>query len=149
TPVSRGSAMKPTKGMVSVADLCATRGFSTATITSGVAAHRLSRHIAKTLEMPAGGEGLDDQILAFDVAVTGVLYNAAPVLADLRFNELPEMGFEAFVRPLLILSHKSRITCHIGGEDSGETAGCSHCSGKPARLRPTNTVLSRSVVYWG
>jgi hypothetical protein len=34
-------------------------------------------------------------------AVAGVLYDAAPVLRDLRLNELCKMGFDAFVRPLL------------------------------------------------
>ena len=52
-------------------------------------------------------------------AVAGVLYDAAPVLLDLRIDQLPEMRLEAFVRAFLIRTHQARIARHIGGEDRG------------------------------
>jgi len=39
-------------------------------------------------------------------AVARILYGAAPVLFDLRLNQLPEMRPEAFVRPLLVRPHQ-------------------------------------------
>src|SRR6516162_8591905 len=39
-------------------------------------------------------------------AVTGVLYDAATMLLDLRLDQLAEMGLEALVRSLLIGGHK-------------------------------------------
>jgi hypothetical protein len=47
--------------------------------------------------------------------VAGVLYGTAPVFPNLRLDQLPEMRFQPFVRPLLIRPHKPRIPCHIGG----------------------------------
>src|SRR4051812_15826594 len=47
--------------------------------------------------------------------IAGVLYGTAPVLFDLWFNELPKMGFEALVRPLLVRSHETAIAGHVGG----------------------------------
>jgi hypothetical protein len=38
-------------------------------------------------------------------AVAGVLYDPAPVLRDLRIDQLPEMSLEPLVRPLLIRAH--------------------------------------------
>src|SRR6516164_11764610 len=32
------------------------------------------------------------------------------------------MCLEKFVRPLLVRAHQTRIACHVGGEDRGETA---------------------------
>jgi hypothetical protein len=37
--------------------------------------------------------------------VAGVLYDAAPVLSDLRIDQLSQVGFEPLVRPLLIRTH--------------------------------------------
>jgi hypothetical protein len=59
-------------------------------------------------------------------AVASVLYDPAPVLRDLRINDLPEVAFEPFVRPLLIRAHEARVPRHIGGEDRGETADRGH-----------------------
>jgi hypothetical protein len=64
-------------------------------------------------------------------AVAGVLYDPAPVLFDLRLNELSEMGFEAFVCPLLISTHQPRVAGHISGKDRGETTGRGHGWGGP------------------
>ena len=50
------------------------------------------------------------------------LTTPAPVLGDLRIDQLPEMPFEPLVRPLLIGSPQARIPRHIGGEDRGEAA---------------------------
>jgi hypothetical protein len=41
---------------------------------------------------------------------------------DLRIDQLTEMCLEKFVRSLLVRAHQTRIACHIGGEDRGETA---------------------------
>jgi hypothetical protein len=48
-------------------------------------------------------------------AVAGILYGTAPVLLDLRIDQLPEMGLEPLMRPFLIRSHQTRIACHVGG----------------------------------
>jgi hypothetical protein len=61
-------------------------------------------------------------------AVAGVLNDPAPVLLDLRIDQLPKMGFEPLVRPLLIRSHQTRVPCHIGGKDCGEAADRRHFS---------------------
>jgi len=61
-------------------------------------------------------------------AVTGVLNSSAPVLLDLRINELREMRFEAFVRSFLIRTHQARIAGHISGKDRSETADRGHFS---------------------
>ena len=58
--------------------------------------------------------------------VAGVLYGTPPVFPDLWLDQIPEMRFLAFVRPLLIRPHKPRIPCHIGGEDRGEAADRRH-----------------------
>jgi hypothetical protein len=55
-------------------------------------------------------------------AVAGVLNDAAAVLLDLRINQLAQMCFEAFVRPLLVDSHQPRVARNIGGEDRGQPA---------------------------
>ena len=40
-------------------------------------------------------------------AVAGVLYDPAPVLRDLRHDQLSEMGLEALVRAFFVSSHQS------------------------------------------
>jgi hypothetical protein len=52
----------------------------------------------------------------------------APVLPDLRIDQLPKVCFEAFVCPLLIRAHQTRVARHIGGEDRSEAADRRHCS---------------------
>jgi hypothetical protein len=54
--------------------------------------------------------------------VASVLYSTALVLPDLRIDQLPGMCLEAPMRPFLVHPHQARITCHICGEDRGETA---------------------------
>jgi hypothetical protein len=41
------------------------------------------------------------------------------VLAYFRIDQIMKIGFQAFVRPLLVGFHQPRITGHIGGEDRG------------------------------
>ena len=53
------------------------------------------------------------------------------MLADRRINEFDEIRLDALVGAFLIGTHQARIARHIGGEDSGETAGRSHGSGSP------------------
>jgi hypothetical protein len=45
----------------------------------------------------------------------GSLYGAAPVLADLRLNQLPKVRLEPLMRPFLIRPHQARIPRHVGG----------------------------------
>ena len=59
-------------------------------------------------------------------AVAGVLYDPAPVLGDLRIDQLLEVRLQPLVRPLLIRAHQARIAGHVGGEDRGETADRGH-----------------------
>jgi hypothetical protein len=47
---------------------------------------------------------------------------------DLGIDEFPEMGFQPFVRPLLIRPHQARIPRNVGGEDRGEAADRGHAS---------------------
>jgi hypothetical protein len=56
------------------------------------------------------------------------------VLPDLRIDQLPEMRFEALVRPFLVRAHQARMARHIGGEDPTGTsliAGVQGCSAAP------------------
>src|SRR6516164_8577960 len=52
------------------------------------------------------------------------------MLTDLRIDQLPEVGFQAFMGSFLIRAHQARIADHIGGEDRGETADREHVSGR-------------------
>jgi hypothetical protein len=58
------------------------------------------------------------------------------VLGDLRIEKLAAQRFEAFVRAFLVRSHQPRITCHVGGEDRGETAGLAHTASPAANRSP-------------
>ena len=60
-------------------------------------------------------------------AVAGVLHHPAPMLGDLRLDQLTEMPLEPFVRALLIRPHQTRVPRHVGGEDRGKAAGGGHC----------------------
>ena len=64
-------------------------------------------------------------------AVAGVLDDAAPVLLDLRIDQLTEMRLQALVRAFLVHPHQTRVARHIGGEDRGKTAGRGHGCGSP------------------
>ena len=72
--------------------------------------------------------GIDHALELDKEAVAGAFDDSAAVLADLRIDQLPEMGLEPLVRPLLISPHQARVTRHIGGEDRGETADRGHGS---------------------
>jgi DNA-binding transcriptional LysR family regulator len=61
------------------------------------------------LHLRGAPDGVDDAGELGKEAVAGVLYNPAPVLGDLRIDQLPEVPFEPFVRPLLIRPHQTRI----------------------------------------
>jgi hypothetical protein len=67
-------------------------------------------------------DGVDNARELRKEAVAGVLYDPAAVLPDFGVNQLPEMGLQPLVGPLLIGSHQARISCHVGGEDRGEAA---------------------------
>ena len=53
-------------------------------------------------------------------------HHPAPVLVDLRIDQLLEVRLEPFVRPLLIHPHQARIPRYVGGEDRGEAADRGH-----------------------
>jgi hypothetical protein len=59
-------------------------------------------------------------------AVAGVLDDPAPVLRDLRIDQLAEVALEPLVCPFFIHSHQARVARHISGEDSGEAADRGH-----------------------
>src|SRR5215472_2521479 len=59
-------------------------------------------------------------------AVAGVLYDPAPMLRDLRIDQLSEVSFEPLVRAFLVDPHQPRITSHISSEDRSKTAGLAH-----------------------
>ena len=44
------------------------------------------------------------------------------MLFDLRIDQFAQMRLEAFVRPLLIRPHQTRIARHISGENGGQPA---------------------------
>ncbi len=54
--------------------------------------------------------------------VAGIFNGAAPMLLDLRIDELPEMRLEARVRSLLVRAHQARVAGDIGGEDRRKSA---------------------------
>jgi hypothetical protein len=58
--------------------------------------------------------------------IAGVLYDPAPVLGDLRIDQVPEVRLEPLVGPLLICPHQARVPRHVGGEDCGKAASGGH-----------------------
>jgi hypothetical protein len=91
------------------------------------------------LDLRSAADGVHNARKFRQQAIAGVLYGAAPVLPNLRIDQLGEMRPEAFVRPLLIRSHQTRVAGHIGGEDRGKTAfdGLFHASPGPAIIAET------------
>jgi len=70
---------------------------------------------------------IDDACELGKQAVARVLDRPAPVLLDLRLDQLPEMRPEALVRAFLVHAHQARVARDIGGENCGQTAGRGHC----------------------
>ena len=104
---------------------------------------------AATLGVPLGHRLLHRDRTAHRVDYTGKFHqqavasgldDAAFVLDDLRIEEFAAQRFETFERALFVLPHQPRIPRHIGGEDRGETASCSHPSGSPALRRPVSQI---------
>jgi prevent-host-death family protein len=92
----------------------------------GLAVEHASLHLGGTAHRVDDAGELGEQ------TVSGGLDDAAPVLGDLRIDQLPAMRLEAFERAFLIGPHQARVARHIGGEDRGETAGRGHgCSSPP------------------
>ena len=83
-------------------------------------------HAALNLNRTA--DGINDAWELSEQAVAGVLYRMAPVLGDLRLDQLPEMPLQPFVCPLLIRPHQARVARHVGGEDRGKAADRRHVS---------------------
>ena len=78
------------------------------------------------LHVHGAADGINDTRELSQEAVAGVLHHPAPMLCDLRVDELPEMPLEPFVRPLLIRPHQARVARHVGGEDRSEAADRGH-----------------------
>jgi hypothetical protein len=78
------------------------------------------------LHLDRAANGINDARKLGEEAVAGVLYDPAAVLGDLWADQLPEMGLEPFVGPLLIHPHKARVSRHVGGQDRGEAASGGH-----------------------
>ena len=78
------------------------------------------------LDLDSAAHGIDNAGELCEEAVTGVLHDSAPMLLNLRSDQLAEMGFEPLVGALLIRAHQSGIARDIGGEDSSETADRGH-----------------------
>ncbi len=79
---------------------------------------------------------IDDAGKLDQQAVAGGLDDAAPVLGDLRIEQLAAQRFQAFERAFLVRPHQPRIPRHIGGEDRSEAAGLAHATSPAARRRP-------------
>ena len=86
----------------------------------------------RLLHRDRAADRIDDAGKLHQHAVAGGLDDAAPVLGDLRIEELMAQRLEAFERAFLVRPHQPRIPRHIGGEDRGEVAGGGH-SGSPTR----------------
>ena len=90
----------------------------------------------RLLHLDRAAHRIDDAGKLHQQAVAGGLDDAAPVLGDLRIEELAAQRLEAFERALLVRPHQPRIPRHIGGEDRGETAGLAHVASPAAKRRP-------------
>jgi hypothetical protein len=58
------------------------------------------------LDLRSAAHGVDHARKFRQKAVAGVLYDPAPVLLDLRIDQLPEMPLEPLVCPHLIGTHQ-------------------------------------------
>ena len=89
-----------------------------------------------TLDLDCAADGIHNAGKFRQKAVTGVLYDPTAVLRDLRVDQLPEMRFEALVRPLLVVSHQTRVARHVGSQDRSETSGLGQVASPAAKRRP-------------
>jgi len=85
------------------------------------------RHLGLALGHPAldihsAADGIDHARELCQDAVASVFYDTAAVFADLRIDQLLEVGFEPLVGAFLVRTHQTRVTGHIGGEDRGQAA---------------------------
>jgi hypothetical protein len=102
----------------------------------------LLRHLRLTvnhsaLDLRSAADSIDHARKLCQEAVASVLYDPAPVLADLWIDQFPEVGLEPFVRAFLVGAHQPRVAGYISGKDCGEATGGDHSSGKPALRRPS------------
>ena len=95
-----------------------------------------------TLELDGAAHRVDHTRKLRQEALASVLHDTATVLADLRIDQLLEVGFEPFVRTFLIGAHQPRVTGHVCGEDRGEAAGLAH-SVSPVTMRRPDRNSSR------
>jgi len=80
----------------------------------------------RALDFAGAAHRVDDAGEFRQHAVTGVLDDAAVMLADLRLDQFAQMRLEVLVRAFLVSAHKPRVAHHVSGEDCGETARGSH-----------------------
>ena len=80
------------------------------------------------LDLRRASHGVHNARIFRQQAVARVLYDPAPVLLDLRIDQLLEVRLEPFVGLFLGRPHQARIAGHVGGEDRGEAANGSHLS---------------------
>src|SRR5262249_40916264 len=98
-------------------------------------------HVFRYLELAVGHPALDVDSAPHGIqntrkfrqeAVAGIFYDAAPMLRDLRIDQLPEMRFEPLVRSFFVSSHQKGVAGHIGGEVRHpmrpEGPSCGRCS---------------------
>ena len=88
-------------------------------------------HIRFTVDHPAldlhsGAHSIDHTRKFRQHSIAGILNDPAPMLLDLRIDQVPKVRPEPFVRPFLVIAHETRITDHISGEDRSETARRGH-----------------------
>ena len=89
------------------------------------------------LDLDGAPNGIDHARKLGKEAVAGVFYDTAAVFADLRIDQLLEVGFEPLVGAFLVRSHQPRVPAHISGEDRGETADSGHFSPGGRLSRPS------------
>src|SRR5215469_2330088 len=88
------------------------------------------------LDLHRAADGIYDTRKFCQEAVSCVLYDPAPVLADIRIDQFSEMALEPLVRPFLVRTHQPRIPRHIGGKDRCKAAGGVHVVSPAASHRP-------------
>ena len=126
SPSNRAATFTPSPKMSSASAITSPRLIPTRNsirFSGGVPAFALGH---PPLHLNGAPDGVNHARELGQEAVAGVLHDPAPVLSDLRINQLPEVRFEPLVGPLLIRPHQARIPRHVGGEDRGEAADRGH-----------------------
>ena len=80
----------------------------------------------RLLHLDRAAHRIDDAGKLHQHAIAGGLDDPAPVLGDLRIDQLAAERLEAFEGAFLVRPHQPRIPRHIGGKDRGEAARLAH-----------------------